>query len=336
MSQDLITPEGAGILEVEEAPSAPAGRRLLWLRWLLAVLAVAVLVIAPRFLSLYGLTVAFSLFNYATIAQAWNLIGGYGGQFSLGHALFVGVGSYSLAVLLLHTAAPLWLSILLSGLIATVIAAVAALPLLRLRSVYFAVGSLGIALAGTSWMINWTFTKQTEGLGLPTSKATLDFGQLYYLAAALVVASTITAAVLVRGRFGLRLMAIRDDEDAAAELGVDAFRVKLAAFTISAFFTGLAGALVALQKVQIEPVSAFSLNWTINMINMTVIGGLATLSGPFVGAVIVYGIQQLLQSYGSLATLISGILLIVIISVAPGGLVRAVRGQGLRVIRFSR
>jgi len=148
-----------------------------------------------------------------------------------------------------------------------------------------------------------------------------------------MVTTTAWIGLLARGRFGLRLMAIRDDEDAAAEVGVNPFQVKLAAFTISAFLAGLCGALVALQKVQIEPNSAFSLNWTVNMINMAVVGGLATLSAPVLGAVVIFGIQEALESYGSLATLISGALLVVVISIAPGGLARAVRGQGLRLPR---
>jgi branched-chain amino acid transport system permease protein len=116
-------------------------------------------------------------------------------------------------------------------------------------------------------------------------------------------------------------MAVRDDEDAAAELGVNGFTVKLTAFTISAFLTGLAGGLIALQKVSLEPYSAFSIAWTVNAIVMAVVGGLSTLAGPILGAVVIFGLQQLLQDFQTLSTLIVGVLLIVIVRLAPNGLV---------------
>ena len=115
-------------------------------------------------------------------------------------------------------------------------------------------------------------------------------------------------------------MAVRDDEDAAAELGVNSFLVKMIAFTVSAFFVGIAGALIALQNLSIDPNSAFSLNWTINMTIMAVLGGLATMTGPLIGAVVIFTLQQQLQGYGSWSTLVIGILLIVMIRVAPQGL----------------
>ncbi|MBV9230308.1 MAG: branched-chain amino acid ABC transporter permease [Chloroflexi bacterium] len=291
-------------------------------RWIqggiLAILLILALT-APSYLSLYELTLAFMLFNYITLAQSWNLVGGYGGLFSLGHSLFVGVGSYTIAVLLLHSSVPLYLTIPLSGVLASVIAAGAALPLLRLREVYFSVGSLGITMAGLSWMINWSYTGATSGLSLPPT-ATLDYSTLYYLSLGLLVLTLVCIALLVRSSFGLRLMAIRDDEDAAAELGVYSFPVKLTAFTVSAFFVGVVGALIALQNISIEPNSAFSLNWAITMIIITVIGGISTSTGPLIGAVVIFTLQQALQGYANLSSLLTGILLILIIRLAPEGI----------------
>jgi branched-chain amino acid transport system permease protein len=276
----------------------------------------------PFFVGDYGLTLGFTLCIYATMATAWNLIGGYGGQFSLGHGLFVGAGAYTVGVLLAHTQLPVAATVPIGGIVAGVMAALAGLPLLRLRAAYFSVGSLGVALAGLSWMINWRYTGATGGLYLPTDGIP-DSLALYYLALGLLVATLATVALLVRSRFGLRLMAVRDDEDAAAELGVNGFTVKLAAFTISAFFTGLAGALVALQKLSLEPYSAFSMGWAVSMIVMSVLGGLSTLAGPVVGAVVIYGLQQLLQDFQTLSTLLVGVLLIAIVCLAPDGLVGA-------------
>jgi branched-chain amino acid transport system permease protein len=278
------------------------------------------MLVGPVFVGDYGLTLGFTLCIYASMATAWNLIGGYGGQFSLGHGLFVGAGAYTVGVLLVHTQLPVAVSTVLGGLAAAVLAALAGLPLLRLRAAYFSVGSLGVALAGLSWMINWRYTGATGGLYLPTD-AIPDALHLYYLALGLLVVTLATVALLVRSRFGLRLMAVRDDEDAAAELGVNGFTVKLVAFTISAFFTGLAGALVALQKLSLEPYSAFSMGWAVSMIVMSVLGGLSTFAGPVVGAVVIYGLQQLLQDFQTLSTLLVGVLLIAIVCLAPQGLV---------------
>jgi branched-chain amino acid transport system permease protein len=293
------------------------GRRLL--ATAASAVALAAVYSGPQYLSLYNVVTVFTLFTYIAMAQAWNLIGGFGGQFSLGHAMFVGIGSYATALLLIHTGLPLWSTIVIAGLIATGIAMIAALPLLRLRNVYFAVGSLGVSLAALSWMINWQYTGKTAALNLPTG-AFLSFTDLYYAAGSLAVCTTAVVALLVKTRYGLRLMAVRDDEEAAAELGVGAFAVKLVAFAGSAFFVGVAGSLVAIQKLSLEPYSAFSLTFTINMIIMTVVGGLGTIVGPIIGSVLIFELQQQLQNYQDWSTLITGGLLVVIIRFAPGGL----------------
>ena len=155
-----------------------------------AALTLVLVLTGPLYLSPYGIVLAFSLFIFITLAQAWNLIGGYGGQFSLAHGMFVGVGSYATGVLLLHTTVPLAVAILLSGLCAGAIATVTGLPLFRLRGHYFAVGSLGVALAAQAWMINWSYTGATSGLNLP-DRAMLDGTTQYYLAAGLMVLTVV-------------------------------------------------------------------------------------------------------------------------------------------------
>lgn len=290
-----------------------------WLKWGCLALLLLALLLGPTYLGTYNLALAFMLFNYITLAQSWNLVGGYGGQFSLGHSLFVGAGSYTVAVLLLHTGLPLFLTILLSGCIASVLAAVAALLLMRLREAYFSIGSLGLTMAALTWMINWAYTGQTSGLALPPT-ATLDYATLYYLSLALLVLTMFSIVLLVRSPFGLRLMAIRDDADAAAELGVNSFPVKLTTFAISAFFIGIAGALMALNSLSIEPNSTFSMDWVTTMIIITVIGGIATATGPLIGAVVVFTLQQILQSYQNLSALLIGVLLILIIRLTPEGI----------------
>jgi len=297
-------------------------------------LALLLVLAGPLYLSPYDLVLAFSLFTYITLAHAWNLVGGYGGQFSLGHGMFVGVGSYAGGLLLIHTMVPLAVAIVLSGLCAGAIAALTGLLLFRLRGHYFAVGSLGVALAAQAWMVNWSYSGATSGLNLP-DRAMLDGVAQYYLAAGLMILTILYVAMVDQSRFGLQLMAIRDNEDAAAELGVHGLTVKLGSFVLSACFVGLAGALIAIQQISIEPVSAFSLTWTITMISMAVTGGLSTMEGPVIGAVVIFALQQRFQDYESWSTLITGGALVLIVVVAPAGLWGAIRAGMQRLSQIS-
>jgi branched-chain amino acid transport system permease protein len=285
--------------------------------------AVAVLLLlalaGPGYLSEGDVALGVTLFVTMAMAQAWNLIGGYGGQFSLGHGLFVGAGGYATVLILMHTGLPLALAFVGAGLVAAGIGALSAIPLLRLRGVYFSVGTLGVMIAVQTWVINWKWAGQTTGVYLPED-AVLSFDNQYYIGLVLVVVTTLVVALLVHSERGLRLMAVRDDEIAAQEVGVDGFRVKLLAFTTSAFLVGLCGALNALQQLALEPYSAFSISWSINMILACVIGGLATIPGPLIGAALLFELQQLLQGYQNMTSLIEGIVLLIIIRFAPGGI----------------
>ena len=158
-------------------------------------------------------------------------------------------------------------------------------------------------------------------------RGTLAFDTQYYMGAALLVLTTAVVRGLVKKWFGLRLMAVHDDEFAAAELGVNGFRVKLIALTISAFLVGLAGAMNAFQQLSLEPYSAFSISWAINMILACVIGGLATIPGPLIGAALMFELQQLLQGSSDLTPLIEGGVLLVVIRFAPNGIWGLVRDQ---------
>jgi branched-chain amino acid transport system permease protein len=158
----------------------------------------------------------------------------------------------------------------------------------------------------------------------------VSFDALYYAAGSLAVFTTAVVVLVVKTPYGLRLMSVRDDEEAAAELGVDGFRIKLGAFTLSAFFVGVAGALIAVQKLNLEPYSAFSLTYTTNMIIMTVIGGLGTFVGPVIGSLLIFELQQRLQNYQDWSTLITGLLLVAIIRIAPEGVWGLLRRAGER------
>jgi branched-chain amino acid transport system permease protein len=288
------------------------------------VVALVILFTGPEWLSPNGETLAITLFTLMALAQAWNLLGGYGGQFSIGHGLFVALGGYITTLVLIHSGLSIAPAVLVAGALCAVVAGITAVPLLRLRGVYFSVGTIGVLLATQAWFINWSYVGQTTGVIMP-NRGTLSFDTQYYMGAALVVLTTGIVWGLMRSRFGLRLMAVRDDEFAAAELGVDGFRIKLIALTLSAFLVGLAGAMNAFQQLSLEPYSAFSISWAINMILACVIGGLATIPGPLIGAAVMFEIQQRLQGASDVAPLIEGVILLAVIRFAPEGIWGLVR-----------
>jgi branched-chain amino acid transport system permease protein len=294
-------------------------------RPLLFAVGVALVALGPYYLSEYDITVGITVLTYAGLAQAWNLVGGFGGQFSLGHSAFVGAGGYGVAVLLLHTGLPLAVVLAAVGCIAAALAVIVGLALFRLRGVYFSVGSLAVSLAAVAWMVNWNFTGANQGLNLPFERVPTQT-TLFELALLGAVVPTVLAWGMTRTSWGLRVQAVRDDEDAAVLSGVAAGRLKVATLALSALCTGFVGAVLALHQISIDPETMFSLDWTVLMIVMTVIGGIGTVLGPLVGAAVVYyGIQQQLESHAQLSTLITGALLIVVVKFFPGGVLEGMR-----------
>jgi branched-chain amino acid transport system permease protein len=298
--------------------SAERARRVAWLP--LTVVALAVFLNGPSWASPYEISTLFTVCTLIALAQGWNLIGGFGGQFSLANHAFVGAGGYTTALVMLHTGLPVWVAIVAGGVLSALLAAAVSFPLFRLRGVYFSIGSLAVALAVQAWMVNWTWAGATRGLNIPTGSLPAP-ETLYRYAVVLAVASTLIVYAVSRTQFGLRLMAVRDHEDAAVGLGVRGYTVKATAFVASAFVTGLVGAVIALNQISIEPMSAFGLAFTINMIVMAIIGGIGTTAGPIVGVLVVYyAIEKQLESVANLSTILTGVLVILVIRFAPNGL----------------
>lgn len=292
-----------------------------------AVLVVA-LALGPRYLSANGVTIGVTVLTYAGMAQAWNVVGGFGGQFSLGHSVFVGTGAYGAAVLFLHTGLPLALVLPIAGLLSAAIAVLMGLVLFRLRGVYFSIGSLAVSLAAVAWMVNWNYTGANQGLNIPFT-AIPGENTLYELALGGAALATLLAWAASRTNWGLRVQAVRDDEQAAVLAGIASGRLKLATLAASAFCTAIVGVVLALQQISINPVTMFGLTWTINMVVMTVVGGIGTVPGPLIGAVVIYyGIEQQFQSHAQVSTLITGVLVLLVIRFFPGGIWEAMRRGG--------
>ncbi|MGV1034318.1 MAG: branched-chain amino acid ABC transporter permease [Microbacteriaceae bacterium] len=261
-----------------------------------------------------------SLLLLATLATAWNLVGGFGGQFSLGHSIFVGMGAYGTAVILTYLGWPLPVAVLLAGVASAIIGVLLAYPLLRLRGPYLAVGSLGMALAAYGWMVNWDFTGASSSFPLPDA-GMLGVKDLYVWAVVLAAVAFIVTVITVRSPLGLKLIALRDDEAGAASVGVYRVRTLLPVWAISGLLTGLMGALFALQRGSLTADLAFTTQLSLDAAIVCVIGGLGTMSGPLIGAVLVYYLRFYAADYSSLSLLIEAVVLIVIVRFFPGGIV---------------
>lgn len=263
------------------------------------------------------LTIAILTFIIAALAASWNIVGGFAGQISLGHAAFFGIGSLVTRQLWLQ-GFPLLLGILVSGLAAALAAFILGFPGLRLKGIYFSIGTLALAEA----------IRITVNNLLPTVTAlpvealrSYSLASRYYLALAILLLTVGVAYWLTQARLGLGMMCVREDEDAARAIGVDVFRHKLIAFTISAALAGLIGGSFAYFHVSYYPSLAFSPEWTFDAIIVTFVGGVGTVAGPLIGAVFFVLIRDVLAAnLVGIHLLIFGVLFVIVVLLLPGGL----------------
>jgi branched-chain amino acid transport system permease protein len=258
------------------------------------------------------------VFLYVALASSWNILGGFTGQTSLGHAAFFGLGALATRLLWID-GFPILPSILAGGLLAVVFALLIGVPSFRLKGVYFAIGTL--ALAQILYI--------TVGNVFPTIAALpvedLTAYQLtprYYLFLGLAVLVVGVAYLISNSKLGLGMMAVREEEDAAESLGVSALRHKLLALAISAFFTGLAGGGFAYYHVSYYFQFPFSPIWSLDMLTMVYIGGTGTVAGPIIGAVFFVVMKNfLVRNVGEYHLIIFGTLFILVVLFLPGGII---------------
>jgi branched-chain amino acid transport system permease protein len=282
-------------------------------------LAFAVLAGAAPLLSDYALEIGFRILLLVTLAEAWNLLAGYGGLVSLGTASFFGIGAYALTGLMNKYGTPLALALPLAGACAALLALVVSSAVFRLRGLYFTVGTLALAEATRLFMINYNGFGGATGLFLSQDPPGLR--TLYLIALALLAFTTVLMTLATRSRFSILLRAVRDDEDAAAQIGVRPFRIKLIVFVVASFLMGMAGALQGLKLGAIEPYGMFGIQWTVNVLSIVIIGGQGLRAGPLVGATFVVALGELLADYPAAHLALTGVILIVVIRFAPQGLV---------------
>ena len=305
---------------------------------ILALPAVLLLAALPAFASRVLLQELFYVFTMLTLAQMWNLLAGSAGLMSVGQQAFVGVGAYALFAFTVIAGLDAAASIVLAGVIAGLVAIPAALIVFRLRGAYFAIGTWVVAEVCRLVLAQVKQLGGGTGTSLPPDIASsivgLDFVRelfavrgpaardimVYWLALILAIGAFILVYWLLRSRHGLALSAIGDSEVAAESTGVDVFRTKFLIYVLTAAASGMAGALIFLQKARISPDAAFSLiDWTAYVIFIVVIGGIGTMEGPIIGVAIFYLLQYYLAALGSWYLILLGGLAILLMLFAPSG-----------------
>jgi branched-chain amino acid transport system permease protein len=274
----------------------------------------------PLWASRYVVSVFLLIYLYVALASMWNLLAGYSGLISLGQQMFIGLGGYAVAVFSMYYGIPVFLSVIVGGMISVILAILISKSVFRMRGVYFAIGTWIIAEALGIVFSNWGYVKYGMGIFIqPAYK--LSMSSVYYAAMILGVGSVALVYLLLRSNLGLSLMAIRDDNAASEALGVNIFRCKLTCFLISAFVTGLAAGVLYLNTIFIQPFEAFGIGWTVKLLFIAIIGGMGTVGGPIAGAVVFVLLQQFLSEYVGFNLIILGTITIVTIIFVPKGIV---------------
>jgi branched-chain amino acid transport system permease protein len=316
-------------------------RRLLdgvpWRVRILLLLLLLGFVAAPLFANDYLLTVLILILYFAYTGQGWNIMMGFAGQLSLGHALYVGLGGYAAAALYVHYGVAPWIGLIPALAISAVVGALIGFLAFRFRvaGVYFAILTIAFAEFARLGFDHFQWVGASGGLFLPvTQYSRNDLWNLrgnptmfYYLILVLAAGAFILCHALLRSRVGYYWLAIREDEQAARALGIDAFRYKMIAVVLSAAMTSVAGVFFAFYYNNLFPEQVFHISRSIELILGPIIGGLGTLVGPIIGAFLLTGLAEslteLLSAFGidipGAKQVFYGICLLLVIMLLPDG-----------------
>jgi branched-chain amino acid transport system permease protein len=273
------------------------------------------------------------IFLYGALATAWNIIAGYCGQISLGQAVFFGIGAYTSSLLFKTIGLTPWVGMIAGAALAAIVSQIIGFPVFRLRGHYFAIATIAVGEIVQALIINWDAIGGARGVFIPIKRpdSFLNFqfhqskASYYYIALGLLLLALAVSRRIARSKHGYYFRAIREDQDAAAALGVNVAREKLRAFAIAAALTAMGGTFYAQYLLFIDPESVFPLSLSILICLVAVLGGVGTLWGPILGAAVLVPLQEstrvMLGGTGkALDLLIYGALIIAISVLQPGGL----------------
>lgn len=342
MTQDRMTSErvghtAPGAEEVAAGGGAPIppvrrGSRLTWVGAVGGVVLVAVLAYLPFLTARSTQVDLVTLFTLVVLATMWNLLAGYGGMVSVGQQAYIGLGGYGLVALADTVGINPFLAVPLAGLVCGLVAWATSFLAFRLSGGYFAIGTWVIA------EVVRLIVTQVDAVGAGSGASFAAFGRMgispvyrvayvYWLGLGMAVVVVLGVYLLMRSRLGLALTAIRDDARAAGSSGVRVTGAKRLVYVVGAIGCGLAGALIVANTLRVQPTSIFSVDYSATMIFMVVIGGIGTIEGPLLGALLYILLQDSLADLGNWYLVIVGMVAITITLVAPKGLWGLTRGR---------
>jgi branched-chain amino acid transport system permease protein len=289
----------------------------------LIVVVVVVLAVLPLFGSDVLIQFGINALLLAVLAQGWNIIGGYTGYPSFGNSVFYGLGSYGVAIAMVQWNLPFAVGMIFGVVFAVGFAFLLGIPVLRLKGHYFAIATLALAQVMSAIVSNISLAGENIGLVLPP----LNNDRLFYeLSLGLLVIATLTVFWLTRSRFGFGLIAIRENEEGAAVMGVNTTLYKVLAFALSGIFTALAGGIHAYWITFLDPESAFDISLNVKMIIMAVFGGPGTVFGPVLGAFVLSAVSEVLSSeVTNVAGLFFGVVVVAAVVLMPRGVADVMR-----------
>jgi branched-chain amino acid transport system permease protein len=265
---------------------------------LFSVVLAAVALALPSLVDASHLNTVILVLMAAQLGVAWNMVGGYAGQVSLGHAAFYGLGAYTSTVLLINFGVNPWIGVLAGGVVAALLSLAFGWSCFRLKGHYFAMATIAVAELVQIFFTEWDYGGAAVGLYVPMDKQGwlwMNFATklpYYWLALGLLLLTLAANGWIERSYLGYYFRAIKDEPDAARSIGIHIARYKQVALTVSAFFTALGGSLYAQKELYIDPGSVLGTALSIKMALVSILGGVGTLFGPVVGAVILTSIEE--------------------------------------------
>jgi branched-chain amino acid transport system permease protein len=312
------------------APRVRRGGRTAWVGAGLAVVVVAVLGYLP-FLTTRGTQVSLvGLFSLVVLGTMWNLLAGYGGMVSIGQQAYIGVGGYGLVYLASTVGVDPFLAVPVAAVVCALLAWPTSYLAFRLNGGYFAIGTWVIA------EVVRLLVTQVDALGAGSGASLTGFAGIdptyriayvYWMSLGIVVLVVGGVYLLMRSRLGLALTAIRDEPTAAGSLGIGVTRAKRVVYVVAAAGCGLAGAMIVANTLRVQPGSIFSVDYSAMMIFIVVIGGIGTIEGPVIGALVFYVLQDSLADLGNWYLVVVGVVAIAVTLLAPKGLWGLTRGR---------
>jgi len=296
------------------------------IRFGLVLAGLALLAVLPIYGSPTVVQFGINVLMLAVLAQSWNIIGGYAGYASFGNSVFFGLGCYGVAIAMVKWQLPFAAGMVFGSVVAVIFAVLIGILVLRLKGHYFAIATLALAQLMGAIISNIGLADRAQGLVLSSFA---DDTLIYELFLGLLVVVTLTVYWLTRSRFGFGLIAIRENEEGAAVMGVNTTLYKVVAFALSALFTSLAGGIYTYQITAIDPPTAFDISYNVKMIIMAVFGGPGTVFGPIVGAFVLSLISDILASeVTSVASLFFGVVVVAAVVLMPRGIADVIRQFG--------